>query len=252
MTYARTLFFRSLGLLVGPAIGLTAGLSQLSAVAQNAEAPEVESLMLPLELSLGALAILEPGASEGSYRLRFDGTRLSGGEWQLEALDAPHYAIRFVPDAEGALYLISEDGEDPAENARTKVDGLAFDGVWDAEAQRFDEIRLSLDAYRSETRDSAEEVTDYNSLETELILEDDALSFGLAYDSYRFGSILSSATVQVSPFEMTVSLEQASRPIVARVGTLVLSFLGSTSLPEAMEHDEALLSTTDLLAEILT
>jgi hypothetical protein len=258
MTYARTLFFRSLGLLVGPAIGLTAGLSQLSAVAQNAEAPEVESLMLPLELSLGALAILEPGASEGIYRLRFDGTRLSGGEWQLEALDAPHYAIRFVPDAEGALYLISEDGEDPAENARTKVDGLAFDGVWDAEAQRFDEIRLSLDAYRSETKNSYEEVIDYNGLETELVLEDDALSFRLAYDSQRFGSPFPYETVRVSPLEVTVSLDQASRPIVDQVGMLVLSLLGSTSLLEEMLYieemlyGEAFLGTNDLLAEILT
>ena len=137
-----------------------------------------------------------------------------------------------MPDAEGAPYLISEDGEDPAENARTKVDGLAFDGVWDAEAQRFDEIRLSLDAYRSETKDSAEEVTDYNSLETELILEDDALSFGLAYDSYRFGSPLPYEAVQVSPFEMTVSLEQASRPIVDRVGTLMLSFWAAHRYPK--------------------
>ena len=60
-----------------------------------------------------------------------------------------------------------------------------------------------MDAYRSETKDSAEEVTEYNSLETELILEDDAPSFGLAYDSYRFGSILPSETVHANPLEVT-------------------------------------------------
>ena len=171
MTYARTLFFRSLSLLVAPAIGLTAGLSQLSAVAQNAEAPEVESLMLPLELSLGALAILEPGASEGSYRLRFDGTRLSGGEWQLEALDAPHYAIRFVPDAEGGLTLLARIAKTPQRMRAPKLMAQRLTGSGTLHSALMRSVKSGCLPQRDKR--SAEEVTEYD-LETELILEDDA------------------------------------------------------------------------------